>query len=101
MNAVIYLDVPGWQIGQDVTVYFPDTMVKRGKCELLQEHDDCENCAIAIEDRQPVVRCKDCKHGQYEEWDNGECIDKTVYCDGYGIHKPDWFCGDGDRKEGR
>jgi len=40
MNAVIYLDVPDWQIGQDVTVYFPDTMAKRGKCELLKEQDE-------------------------------------------------------------
>lgn len=47
---------------------------------------------------QELVRCKDCKHGQYEEWDNGECVDKTVYCDGYGIHKPDWFCADGERR---
>ena len=46
-----------------------------------------------------IVRCKDCKHGQYEEWDNGECVDKTVYCDGYGIHKPDWFCADGEHAE--
>lgn len=29
---------------------------------LLKERDNCENCAIAIEDRQPVVRCKDCKY---------------------------------------
>ena len=27
---------------------------------LLKEQNNCENCAIAIEDRQPVVRCKDC-----------------------------------------
>ena len=47
---------------------------------------------------QELVRCKDCKHGQYEVWDNGECVDKTVYCDGYGIHKPDWFCADGERR---
>lgn len=47
---------------------------------------------------QEIVRCKDCKHGQNEEWDNGECVDKTVYCDGYGIHKPDWFRADGGRK---
>ena len=47
---------------------------------------------------EEIVRCKDCKHGQYEEWDNGECVDKTVYCDGYGFHKPEWFCADGERK---
>lgn len=39
MNAVIYLDVPEWQIGQDVSVYFPDTMLKRGKCELPKEQE--------------------------------------------------------------
>ena len=30
--------------------------------DLLKEQDSCENCAIAIEDRQPVVRCKECKY---------------------------------------
>ena len=33
MNAVIRLDVPDWQIGQPVTVYFKDTMQKTGICE--------------------------------------------------------------------
>lgn len=41
-DAVIYLDVPEWQIGQDVMIYFPDTMVKHGKCELLKEHEKKE-----------------------------------------------------------
>lgn len=54
-----------------------------------------------VVDMRPLVLCKDCKHGQYEEWDNGECVDKTVYCDGYGIHKPDWFCADGEMTNGR
>ena len=27
---------------------------------LLKENNECENCAMAIEDRQLVVRCKDC-----------------------------------------
>lgn len=31
---------------------------------ILKDQDSCENCAIAIEDRQPVVRCKDCKYWQ-------------------------------------
>lgn len=47
---------------------------------------------------QELVRCKDCKHGQYEVWNNGYFIDKTVYCDEHGTHRPDWFCGDGERK---
>ena len=37
MNAVIVLDVPEWQIGQEATVYFPDTMQKKAVCERLQE----------------------------------------------------------------
>ena len=60
-----------------------------------------EDALALIKGQTQIVRCKDCKHGQYEEWDNGECVDKTVYCDGYGIHKPDWFCADWERKEGR
>jgi len=57
------------------------------------------NFGIKRSEMDELVRCKDCKHGQYEEWDNGECVDKTVYCDGYGIHKPDWFCADGKQKD--
>ena len=37
MNVVIELDVPEWQIGQDVTIYFPDTMQKHGKCKLPEK----------------------------------------------------------------
>ena len=33
MKAVIRLDVPDWQIGQEVKVYFPDTMCVTGTCE--------------------------------------------------------------------
>ena len=34
MKAVIKLDVPDFQIGQPVVVYFKDTMRKEGICEL-------------------------------------------------------------------
>lgn len=33
MKAAIYIDVPEWQIGQDVTVIFRDTMVQHAVCE--------------------------------------------------------------------
>lgn len=33
MEAIIKLDVPDWQIGQEVAVYFKDTMRKTGICE--------------------------------------------------------------------
>jgi hypothetical protein len=57
---------------------------------LLREHDDCENCAIAIEDRQPVVRCKDCKHYDPDIQICNNGVD--------GILLPDWFCADGGRR---
>ena len=56
---------------------------------LLKEQDNCENCAIAIEDRQIVVRCKDCRW--YDE--------KISICDN--CHLPrerTFFCADGKRK---
>ena len=62
--------------------------------ELLKEQNVCENCAIAIEDRQPVVLCKDCEHSK--SYSNG----KMFGCEfGNGLHEPDWFCADGERRE--
>ena len=37
MKAVITLDVPGWEIGEEVSVHFPDDTVKYGKCESAKE----------------------------------------------------------------
>ena len=34
MKAIIRLDVPDWQIGKKVSVYFPDSMVLNGICEI-------------------------------------------------------------------
>ena len=33
VDAVVKLQVPTWQLGQDVSVFFPDSMVARGTCE--------------------------------------------------------------------
>ena len=33
MKAIIKLDVPDWQIGQEVDIYFPDTMHIKGITE--------------------------------------------------------------------
>lgn len=46
----------------------------------------------------PLVLCKDCKH-----WDEGhseECDNSDSVCFHNGWCKPDWFCADGERKEG-
>lgn len=55
---------------------------------LLKEQGKCENCAIAIEDRQPVVRCKYCTHTEHCE----------IYA-GWDGKNPDWFCADGERRD--
>lgn len=75
MQAVIKLDVPEWQIGQPVTVYFPDTMQKHGVCELPKENEPKEpvldeygnkRCAVCGKKLQsisdPDMFC--CKCGQ-------------------------------------
>ena len=67
---------------------------------LLKEQDNCENCAIATEDRQPVVRCKDCKHWYFA--DNRIPSERENVCGRNGtVVTPDWFCADGERQEGR
>ena len=43
-------------------------------------------------DAMPVVRCKDCKHYDSE---TQSCLDGLD-----GIFQPDWFCADGERKDG-
>ena len=65
---------------------------------LLKEQDNCENCAIAIEDRQPVVRCRDCIH-QYYDLKDGRIVCGNV--DDGEIHHADWYCADGEAKNDR
>lgn len=61
---------------------------------LLKEQNNCENCAIAIEDRQPVVRCKDCKHGAYVVQ-----VGMLPFVTCCGVDRElDWFCADGERR---
>ena len=61
---------------------------------LLKEQDSCENCAIAIEDRQLVIRCKDCKYYNSKPDSHGDRCDKIHWS-----RNDDWFCADGRRKE--
>ena len=45
---------------------------------------------------QPLVRCKDCKHGVPSS-DGLMLCNKGVYFDRY--KKTDWFCADGERRD--
>lgn len=54
MKAIIELDVPEWQIGQLVTVYFKDTMIKQGVCESVKA------CTTKRKITSDGVRCGNC-----------------------------------------
>ena len=78
----------------------PEMCVRIGQAitsaiDLLKEQNNCENCAITIEDRQPVVRCKDCKHScDYTDiYPNRsyKCIKNGCFHDG------GWFCADAEK----
>ena len=62
----------------------------------LLKTDGCENCAMAVEDRQMVVRCKDCKWAEVSDNERTWCdhVDHD-FC-----HNNDWFCADGQKKDG-
>ena len=48
-----------------------------------------------------IVRCKDCKFA-FQHWNNlYRCDNHYGTPNGYGEHQGDWFCADGERKEGR
>lgn len=68
MKVIIKLDVPDWQIGQEVSVFFPDSMIKHGVCE-----------AVKVRERpERLLPCK-CGCKRREHWcgtntDNAEIL---------------------------
>lgn len=90
MQAIIKLDVPDWQINQDVTVYFPDTMMKRGKCEASTKdkvyddiQDDWERLKKELKNlKGKPPRCKTCIYHREDGWcnENGRETKETDYC---------------------
>ena len=82
------------------------------ECECPEEcpyvDDDMSECqakvmrdALALlKEQEAVVRCKDCKHWYFA--DNRIPCEQENICGRNGIVvTPDWFCADGERKEGR
>ena len=53
---------------------------------------------IPAADVRPVVMCRECKHGQgtkMDFWNEYEGIE----CVGGVVHRKDWFCADGEKRE--
>ena len=81
------------------------------RCPLLNEDDDCvlqdsniymgwneqyAHCPIKGE----LVRCRECKHFVENTWECSRLCDR--FGDEYSDARvyPDWFCADGERKDG-
>lgn len=67
MKAIIKVDVPEFQIGQEATVYFRDTMCTKGVCEKEEERKAgewlktkskdwyiCSECGLCVRSCLPV-----------------------------------------------
>ena len=98
-------------MGKEVSVYFPDTMMKKAVCEQVeyrvetQQLIDHIKTAIDVDDwakamaeellsKSQIVRCRDCKRWSEE---NGSYYGR---CEHVRRLTPfDWFCADGERKE--
>ena len=53
---------------------------------------------LSLPDVRPVVLCRDCKHGQGEKMDFwNEYV--GIECIGGVVHRKDWFCADGEKRE--
>lgn len=78
MKAIIYLDVPEWQIGQEVSVYFPDTMVQHATCEPLKEQEAKEALFIAHNGTMGW-ECPRCKN-PVDRFFAGEQMNYCGYC---------------------
>ena len=57
VDAIIYIKVPKWQIGQNVTVHFPDSMCKSGICESVFD-------AFPLSDGHVIFTKKEVENGQ-------------------------------------
>lgn len=73
MKAIIKLDVPEWQIGKEVSIYFPDTMMKHAICEATKERERPEKLLPCVcgskrrehwfgssDDRSVILKCCRC-----------------------------------------
>ena len=86
-----------------VTGKVPDDVINvddyiRGEKDTLEMLD-----AQPTVDAVPVVRCKDCKHGQPMIYRHTErpCIMCSHLGSGFfaRVFNPDWYCADGERRE--
>lgn len=61
MKAIIKVDVPEFQIGQEVTVYYRDTMCIKGVCEKEEERKKGRWEFVSYGDGIGNYHCSECR----------------------------------------
>ena len=75
VKAQINVEVPDWQIGQEVSLYFPDTMMIKGTCE-KQDNIKSKVVTALTElvdqiDPECIVDSSNDKHGYISDYEKG------------------------------
>ena len=73
MKAIIKVDVPEFQVGQSVDVYFRDTMCIKGVCE--KEDERTTGKWEWYKESPTYMRCSACGEAEFR---------KTKYCPNFG-----------------
>lgn len=71
VKAIVKLEVPEWQIGEEVSVHFPDSMVSHGVCEKDAAPRDCKRCKHRVENSKGFYSCEvwDCEFEPIIRWE--------------------------------
>ena len=83
-----------------------DADALREKWLCLQGHDFSPSSFVYSIDNAPtvdavqVVRCGECKHFIEPSWECRKLIDRDAYGEADARVYPDYFCADGERKDG-
>lgn len=83
-------------MSKDFTIVPRDYIVRHIKTdEMLVITKDGDYAYSVRTERIPLVRCRECKHGEYRE----DFDDYLCHMDGLSVNEADWFCADGEGNE--
>ena len=81
MKAIIELDIPEWQIGKEVDIYFPDTMHIKGT---VTAKECCDHSVIRETDKVNCgeTNCNNCVNHNYCDYEDAVSREaaKKLYC---------------------
>ena len=68
--------------------------------EAIIQYNDAPSGGYMAISLKPLIRCKECKHGELLFADYVSCqISDENESGCHASHKPEWFCADGERRE--